>query len=152
VYKFKQFIITYTISGIIVIVIGGIANANKYGVISFDFSTNDYWSIVWRGAGKVLAEAMYNVAKSINDNFLWGRTIGGLNTELQLHFAAYKLGIEKSRSCVADMGSLLKGKLGYDSSAFVWEGVNAGKLVGKIWVYGILGVASAIKDIGRYFD
>lgn len=86
------------------------------GVIQFDFNKNNHWSLLWRGGGKTLAEAMYKQAKAINKNFLYGRTIGGLNTELQGHWAAYQI-TRNRRVGVADMGALIKGKIGYDSNA-----------------------------------
>ena len=115
------------------------------GIIRFDFDDNNYWSVLWRGAQKTLAEAMYKQAKAINKNFLYGRTIGGLNTELQGHWLAYvTTGIENAR--VADMGALTSGKIGYDSNAWFWEGGNAVKIICKISIY----KPSIIRDILRY--
>ena len=50
-----------------------------------------YWSLLWQGGGKVLAEAIYKQARAINKDFLSGRTIGGLAIELLGHWAAYLL-------------------------------------------------------------
>ena len=91
---------------------------------------------------------MYKQAKSINKNYLYGRTIGGLNTELQGHWIAYKLtGSNQAR--VADMGALIKGKIGYDSNAWAWEGGNAAKIISRINLFSVWGFRS-IRNIMRY--
>jgi len=56
-----------------------------------------------KGCSKTLAEAIYKAAKSVNNNFLSYRTIGGINTELQLHWVAYKLGILKDKATPVDI-------------------------------------------------
>ena len=76
--------------------------------------------------------------KKINKKFLQGRTIGGIDIELKLHYVAYKLGIKKSSSRVADIGGLKK--LGYDSNAWFFESANAFKIASRInpsnmWIY-----------------
>ena len=85
---------------------------------------------MWRGGGKLLAEAIYKVAKSINKNYLKGRTIGGINTEIQLHYIAFKLGIKKANSEVADIGASY-GAPGYDKNAWFFEGANAMKIIAR---------------------
>ena len=65
---------------------------------------------------------MYKQAKTINKDFLLGRTIGGINTELKGHWLAYILtGIKNAK--VADIGSSIKNKSrkDYDQNACVWE-------------------------------
>ena len=97
----------------------------------------------------VASYTMYKQAKAINKNFLYGRTIGGLNTELQGHWLAYvTTGIENAR--IADMGALTSGKIGYDSNAWFWEGGNAVKIIDKISIYKPLRFAGIIRDILRY--
>lgn len=91
------------------------------GVINFPFATNNYWSVFWRGGGYTLATAMYYAAKTINKNYLSGRTINGIYTELTLHWAAYTLGIAVRHTSVADMGGTNKNKPGYDKDAWVSE-------------------------------
>lgn len=76
--------------------------------------------------------------KKINKKFLQGRTIGGIDIELKLHYVSYKLGIKKSSSRVADIGGLKK--LGYDSNAWFFESANAFKIASRInpsnmWTY-----------------
>ena len=119
------------------------------GIIQFDFDKNNYWGLLWRGGSKTLAKAMYKQAKAINKNFLYGRTIGGLNTELQGHWAAYQV-TGSSRAGVADMGALVKGKTGYDSNAWFWESGNAAKIVARIKFSRIWGHTSIIRDLLRY--
>ena len=122
----------------------------KNGVVKFSFEKNTYWSVLWRGGGKLLAEAIYKVAKSINKNYLKGRSIGGINTEIQLHYIAFKLGIKKSSSKAADIGASY-GNTGYDSNAWFFEGTNAVKIIAKFKINKIWAMASLIRDIVRYF-
>ena len=119
------------------------------GVIQFNFDENNYWGLLWRGASMTLAEAMYKQAKAINKEFLYGRTIGGLNTELQGHWAAYAVTGNK-RAGTADMGALIKGKLGYDSNAWVWEGGNVAKICAQINYLRVGGYANIIRNLLRY--
>ena len=119
------------------------------GIIKFEFNKNNYWSLLWRGGGRILAEAMYKQAKAINRNFLYGRTIGGIHTELQGHWAAYQV-TRSERARVADMGALTKGKRGYDSNAWFWEGGNGVKIVGRISIFGVRGYVGTIYNLTRY--
>lgn len=77
------------------------------GVVRFDFENNDdYWSIMWRGGGKKLAKAIYNAGKTLSSDNLFGRTVDGINTELQLHWAMYKAGIMEKNTKIADIGGM----------------------------------------------
>lgn len=87
------------------------------GIIRFDFSKNNYWSVLWRGGAKTLAEAQFKASRTINKNGLQGRTIGGINTEMQLHWVAYELNIARESSKIADMGGMWG--TGYDSNEFI---------------------------------
>lgn len=119
------------------------------GLVQFDFDENSYWSLLWRGGGKVLAEAIYKQARAINKDFLSGRTIGGLNVELLGHWAAYLL-TKAGRVRVADMGSMIKGKGHYDNNAWVWESGNLATRILGIWIFNVWGYADLIRDIMRY--
>lgn len=105
-------------------------NITATGIIQFDFATNNYWSLLWRGGGRVLAKAMYKQAKAINSNFLFDRTIEGLRIELQGHWLAYII-TGKDQVRVADMGTAIKDQTGYDSNAWVWEGGSTLKTIVK---------------------
>lgn len=96
------------------------------GVARFNFEKNDYWSILSRGGSDILAKAMYDAAKEVVPDSMSGRTVGGINRELQLHWAAYKTGIDKLKehASTADMGGMDKDKPGYDSNAWVFEAVD----------------------------
>ena len=96
-----------------------------------------------------MSEAMYQAAKSINRNYLKGRTISGLHTELFIHWALYKVGIKKSRTQCADMGGLW-GE-GYDSNAWVFEATNIINLVAKINIYKSGMFLHLLRDLIRYF-
>ena len=119
------------------------------GLVKFDFDENSYWSLLWRGGGKVLAEAIYKQARAINKDFLSGRTIRGLNVELLGHWAAYLL-TKAGRVRVADMGSMIKGKGFYDSNAWVWESGNLATRISGICIFNVWGYADLIRDIMRY--
>ena len=78
------------------------------GVVLFDFEQNDYWDVLWRGGGEELAEAIFYAAKSISNDYLEGRTAGGINTELQMHWVAYNIGFMPDNASPANMGSLFE--------------------------------------------
>ena len=68
---------------------------------------------------------------------------------MQGHWAAYII-TGSSRVRTADMGALIKGKPGYDSNAWAWEGGNAAKILIKINIFNIWGYATTIRDLMRY--
>lgn len=116
------------------------------------YDKNNYWSILWRGKAKTLAEAMYKAAKSKNKAYLKGRTIGGIHAELLLHFLGYKANIKPKRTNPVDIGGLFKKQPGYDYNAWWFETASALNIIIKInvlsavWLY-----ASLIRSIMRYF-
>ena len=112
----------------------------------------DIRSVLWRGGGKELAEAAYNAAKSISSDYLSGRTVGGLNTEIQLHWAAYVVGIKKENARVAGAGGMISGKPGYDSNAWFFQGAQAGKIVTKLNTFKPSGIKDLLKEIGEYLQ
>ena len=128
---------------------------SKNGIIKFDFTKHNnksnYWSVLWRGGSSTLAAAMYKAAKSINSRFLYGRSISGINTELQLHYVAYVLGIKPKSSYQADMGALSSRKTGYDSNAWFFETANAARIATRYNIYAPYGIYSLIRNIARYF-
>jgi hypothetical protein len=109
-----------------------------------------------------LAQAMYYKAKEINKDFLSGRTIGGLDAELQGHWAAYKTLkripfaneviqdyiIAASR---ADMGTIIEGKDDYDSNARLWESAEGVRTIKQL-LSGPVGGIYLFKDLLRYFS
>lgn len=97
----------------------------KNGAVSFKFEDNDdYGAILWRGGGKTVAKAVYDAAKELSPDNFFGRTVDGVNTELQLHWAAYKTGIMKKNAKTADIGGLDQEKGDYDSNAWLFEGIQ----------------------------
>ena len=121
-----------------------------YNAPKFDFSKNDYWSVFWRGGGKELAEAIYSAAKSISPEYLSDRTVGGINTEIQLHWVAYVMGIKEENSKVADIGGMDKQKPGHDSNAWFFQGAQASKIISKLFIVTAEGAKDLIKEIGEY--
>ena len=122
------------------------------GVIRFKFAENNYWSVLWRGGAKTLAEAMYKAGKHISSRYLKGRTIGGIHTELFIHWALYNLHIKVNSTERADMGAAY-GSIsdGYDSNAWVFEVGNVMSRVAQMIVYGLWGYISLLRDLARYF-
>ncbi len=123
----------------------------KNGWIRFDYDKNTYWSVVWRGCQRTLAEAVYKAAKSCTNNFR-GRTIGGVNNELILHYVAYKLGILEMKAIddtAADIGPLYGKK--YDVNACFFEGAAASQLVSCFAQGGVKAVTKKIKNLWGYF-
>ena len=108
----KTFLYSYTING---------------GRIRFDFSVNNYRTVVDRRIASTLARAMYYAAKAINKNYLKGRTIAGIHAELFLHWALYSIGIMTERSNPADIGSI--NGTGNDDNAWVFETISTINLV-----------------------
>lgn len=96
------------------------------GVARFNFEKNDYESILWRGGSDILAKAIYDAAKEVAPDSMSGRTVEGINRELQLHWAAYKTGIDKLKehASTADMGGIDKDKPDYDSNAWLFEAID----------------------------
>lgn len=98
---------------------------------------------------------MYYAFKSKYGYTMKGRTIGGIATELTLHWAAFKMHIKYDNAKEADIGAAFKyknkGNWGYDSNAIFFEGVNAYSIFRKIMNGDIWSYKSLIKNIGRYF-
>ena len=109
----------------------------KNGIIQFQFDKNkSFITLMVSGVVRTLATAMYYVAKKINNKFLKGRTIGGIERELKLHYWAYKIGPKKLRvnAMQADMGGLWKWNPGYDNNAWFFESYNAIVWITKVTV------------------
>lgn len=116
------------------------------GAVSFKYEDNDdYGSILWHGGGRTVAKAVYDAAKELSPDNFFGRTVDGVNTELQLHYVAYKAGILREKASPANIGGMKSP--GFDNNAWLFEGVNLTedifdpkaidivKFVDKIWRY-----------------
>ena len=82
-----------------------------------------------------LAHAIYTITKRISSKYLRGRTIGGINSELIIHYACYVLGIKRRSTHQIDIGSSL-GAVGYDGNAWVFETVHFASLAWKAIAFG----------------
>ena len=122
----------------------------KDGVISFDFSENDYGGLLAKGGGKELASAMYKAAMFASPEYLSGRTTGGINTELQIHWAAYTLGILTEHTQSAEMGGTKSNKPGYDNNAWASQLVQSAKAGVKCYIFPIYGVIDEINELREY--
>ena len=90
------------------------------GAIKFYFEDNDdYWTIICSGGASKVAKAIYYAAKKLSPEYLSGRSISGINAELQLHLMAYTLGIKKGNASPADIGGI-RGP-GKDDNALFFE-------------------------------
>ena len=95
------------------------------GGVSFKFEDNDdYWSILCNGGARKVAKAIYDAGKKLSPENLSGRTVDGINKELQLHFAAYTLGIKKGNASPADIGGIKAP--GKDANAWFFEAIEMG--------------------------
>ena len=95
---------------------------------------------------------MYKAGKHISSRYLKGRTIGGIHTELFIHWALYNLHIKVNSTERADMGAAYGSRSdGYDSNAWVFEVGNVMSRVAKMIVYGLWGYISLLRDLARYF-
>ncbi len=117
------------------------------GAVSFKFEDNDdYGSILWRGGGKTVAKAIYDAAKELSQDNFYGRTVDGVNTELQLHYVAYKAGILKKKASPANIGGMKAP--GPDDNAVLFEGIQ---LAADIINPKATDVIEAVKEIWRYY-
>ena len=117
------------------------------GAVSFKFENNDdYGSILWRGGGKTVAKAIYDAAKELSPDNFYGRTVDGVNTELQLHYVAYKAGILREKASPANIGGMKAP--GPDSNAVLFEGIQ---LAEDIVNPKATDVVEAVKEIWRYY-
>ena len=96
----------------------------KDGAVSFNFENNDYESILWRGGSDILAKAIYAATKEVVPDSMSGRTVGGINRELQLHWVAYTAHILRDNASPANIGGIDKYKPGPDGNAWFFEAVD----------------------------
>jgi len=94
------------------------------GFIQFDFHNNNYWGIIWRGGSGAFAAEMFNVTRGINSNFLSGRTIVGLEADMNIHWAFSHFN-HPWDPFVARIGGTNRNMPGFDSNAFVFEATAA---------------------------
>ena len=93
-----------------------------------------------------MAKAICDASRELSQDNLSGRTVDGVNAELQLHWAAYKTGIKKENAKIADIGGI--NKPGYDSNAWLFEGIQ---LAEDIVNPKATDVIEAVKEIWRYY-
>ena len=95
-----------------------------------------------------MAKAICDAGRELSQDNLSGRTVDGVNAELQLHWAAYKTGIMKKNAKTADIGGLDQEKGDYDSNAWLFEGIQ---LAEDIVNPKATDVVEAVKEIWRYY-
>jgi len=128
------------------------------GQIQIDFNDNSLWGVLLRGYSTTLAEEMLNVTRSINPYYLSGRTLGGIRTDVQLHWAGYAIDqaagfIEFERwDFIARIGGLYSDMPGFDDNAWFFEGAYAASIAARFNPFMLpWGAASAGRDLGREF-
>lgn len=84
--------------------------------------------------------------KEKGKTFLLGRTIGGVDVELKLHWLAYTLNIAKDHANPADIGGI-----DVDSTAWFFESINAASIVKNFSITNIGRLADSIRRIVDYF-
>ena len=93
-----------------------------------------------------MAKAIYDAAKKLSPDNFFGRTVNGINTELQLHYVAYKAGILREKASPANIGGLKAP--GTDDNAVLFEEIQ---LVEDIVNPTSTNVIEAVKEIWRYY-
>jgi len=95
------------------------------GFIQFDFTNQNYWGVLWRGGSYEFAREMFSIARSIDSEYLSGRTVRGLELDLQFHWAASKpIGAFRDNPFVARIGGTNRNMPGYDINAWCFEAAN----------------------------
>lgn len=139
---FNQDTNTYTITTKINTLFGSETatyNINESGAIAFDFSENsNYLNILLIGGSRTLASAMYDMAKEINPESLSGRTISGIDLELQLHYYAFNIFSATGYTNLAisaqeaNIGGIDMNKSDWDRNALVFQSAQAVKILAKL--------------------
>ena len=128
------------------------------GSIQIDFNNNSLWGVLWRNGSTALAEEMVNVARSINPDYLAGRTVGGMRVDIQLHWAAFAVTDVAEflaiggRDYIARIGGTIEDMPGFDGNAWFFESTHAASIVARINLLNPMGTISAIRDIERYLS
>jgi len=102
------------------------------GAAAIDFSQNDYGQVIIKNGMRELAQEIYDKAQSINPNSMSGRTVEGINTELQLHYLASQVLWEEllSSAEIANIGGIKQP--GKDRNALFFESASTAKVVAQI--------------------
>jgi hypothetical protein len=96
------------------------------GAIRFTLAKNPYKKINLEMGSYTLAKAMYKAAKAVDSKSLAGRTIHGINIEIEIHWILAKLNFERAR--VVDIGGV-----DMDDNALVFEGIYIAMYVMSVW-------------------
>ncbi|MCL2739831.1 MAG: hypothetical protein FWE47_01365 [Oscillospiraceae bacterium] len=101
------------------------------GAARISYDQNDYGQLVAKDGMKELAQEIYRKAKSINPYSMSGRTVSGVNTEIQLHYLLYTfIGDYKKEPHIAHIGGIGK----EDRNAIFFEAANTAKMVARIFL------------------
>ena len=120
------------------------------GYVQFNFSTENYWGIFWRGGCTAFAAEVLRVARGINRDYLSRRTVGGLRSDFQLHWAAsLTIGHLWNGHFSMRTGGLNPNKPGFDWNSVFFEGENAIRIARRIVALGPWGTVSLLRDIAR---
>jgi len=122
------------------------------GYIQFDFTENNYWGVYWRGGANALAEEMFNVTRGIDSEYLSGRTISGLDVDIQLHWILQNTiflpdRISNTNAFVPRLGGLDSNKPGFDDNAWIFETANIASIINPLDPWGTI---RALEAIGRW--
>lgn len=89
------------------------------GVLNFDNRQPEARLCARRRSSRLLAEEMIRTAQTRVPGALGGRTHRAVAFELRVHYCAFRLGVLRSHSVTAEIGSLRPHAADYDSNA-VW--------------------------------
>ena len=91
------------------------------GALGFDNRQPNARACANRQLSNALAAEMARIARGRVPGALRGRTQRGLAFELRVHYAAYRLGLFRTRSVTMEMGSLFPDAPDYDHNAAWFE-------------------------------
>ena len=97
------------------------------GIVALDVSNPAYDAIRAIGGVLILAEAIWDAANYINEDYMSGRTPMGLFAELEYHYSLFhntNNDADRERARLCQMGGVTKGKTDYDYNAWVFEWVG----------------------------
>jgi hypothetical protein len=118
------------------------------GFVQLNFTTENFLGVLLRGGETALAAEMFHIARGIDGDFLSGRTIGGLRTDMVFHWAASEtIARSQSEPFVMRAGGLNPNKPGADPSSVIFEGANAAGIAQRFVISKPWGTARLVSDI-----
>ena len=109
------------------------------GQIQIDFNDNSLLGVLLRGGITTLAEEMINVTRDINPDYLSGRTLGGMQADVILHWTGFVFDDSQDLinferwDFVARIGGLCPHMPGFDNNAWFFESAYAAYVAARLY-------------------